>query len=136
MLEPWPALALAGAYIEAEQYISAIDMADHVLGLVDDFQARLFESEALCTKGDALLGLDPANASEAEACYAKSIEVANAQAARYWELGAARRLARLWHSQSRSTEARDLLAPLYDWFTEGFDTGELVAVKALLDELS
>ncbi len=107
-----------------------------MLGLVNAYEARYFESEALYSKGDALLGLDPANAPEAEACYAKSIEVAKAQAARFWELGAARRLARLWRSQDKADEARDLLTPLYGWFTEGFDTADLNDAKALLDELS
>ncbi len=53
-----------------------------------------------------------------------------------WQLRAAIRLARLWHSQDKTTEALDLLAPIYGWFTEGFDTADLKEAKALLDELS
>ena len=53
-----------------------------------------------------------------------------------WELRAATRLARLWHSQGKDAEARDLLAPVYGWFTEGFDTPDLKDAKALLEELS
>ncbi len=53
-----------------------------------------------------------------------------------WELRAATRPARLWHSQGKTTEARDLLAPVYGWFTEGFDTADLKEAKALLDDLA
>jgi predicted ATPase len=53
-----------------------------------------------------------------------------------WELRAATSLARLWHSEGKTTEARDLLAPVYGWFTEGFDTADLKEAKALLEDLS
>ncbi len=72
----------------------------------------------------------------AEACYANALKVARSQSAKSWELRAATRLARLWHSQGKTTEARDLLAPVYGWFTEGFDTADLKEAKALLDELA
>ncbi len=64
------------------------------------------------------------------------MDFARAQSAKSWELRAATRLARLWHSQGKTSEARDLLAPIYDWFTEGFDTPDLKEARALLDELS
>jgi predicted ATPase len=72
---------------------------------------------------------------EAEACYVRALEVARAQEARSLELRAATSLARLWGEQGRSAEARDLLALVYGWFTEGFDTADLKEAKALLDEL-
>ncbi len=65
-----------------------------------------------------------------------ALEVARSQSAKTLELRAASDLARLWHDQGRSEEARDLLAPVYSWFTEGFDTTDLKEAKALLDELS
>ncbi len=74
--------------------------------------------------------------SGAENAYLRSIDIAQSQSAKSWELRAATRLARLWHSQGKTTEARDLLAPVYGWFTEGFDTADLKEAKALLDELS
>ena len=74
--------------------------------------------------------------AEAEACYLKALEVARAQEARSFELRAARDLARLWGEQGRRTDARDLLTPVYGWFTEGFDTADLKEAKALLDELT
>ena len=74
--------------------------------------------------------------AEVELCYVKALEVARAQEARSLELRAACDLARLWAEQGRHSEARDLLAPVYGWFTEGFDTLDLREAKALLDELS
>ncbi len=72
----------------------------------------------------------------AEPCYLQAIDVACSQSAKSWELRAALRLARLWHSQSKTNEARNLLAPVYGWFTEGFGTAGLKEAKALLEELS
>ncbi len=63
------------------------------------------------------------------------MEHAGAQSAKFWELRAATRLARLWHSQGKTTEAHDLLAPIYGWFTEGFDSADLNDAKSLLNEL-
>ena len=74
--------------------------------------------------------------AEAEACYLKALEVARAQKARSLELRTAGDLARLWAGQDRRSEARDLLAPVYGCFTEGFDTADLKEAKALLDELT
>ncbi len=68
--------------------------------------------------------------------YREAFEIARTQSAKSWELRAATRLARLWHSQGKTTEARDLLTPVYGWFTEGFDTADLKEAKAVLDELS
>ncbi len=71
----------------------------------------------------------------AEDRYHEAIDVARSQFAKSWELRAATRLTRLWHSQGKTTEARDLLAPIYGWFTEGFDSTDLKEAKALLDDL-
>jgi adenylate cyclase len=73
---------------------------------------------------------------EAEACFLKAIETARKQQAKSLELRATRSLARLWQSQGRKEEARQILAEIYGWFTEGFDTADLQEVKALLEELS
>jgi class 3 adenylate cyclase/predicted ATPase len=73
--------------------------------------------------------------AEAEACFHKAIEIARQQHAKSWELRAATSLARLWQQQGKKTEAHDLLAPVYTWFTEGFDTKDLQDAKALLGEL-
>jgi len=71
-----------------------------------------------------------------EACYREAIAVARGQQARSLELRAATSLAQFWHDQGKRDEARDLLAPVYGWFTEGFDTPDLKDAKALLDEIS
>jgi predicted ATPase len=74
--------------------------------------------------------------SEAEACFLKAIKVARKQQAKSWELRAVMSLSRLWQSQGKKDEARQLLAEIYGWFTEGFDTKDLQEAKALLDNLS
>ena len=72
----------------------------------------------------------------AEACFQHALQVARAQQARWWELRAAMSLARLWQQQCKRAEAYELLAPIYGWFTEGFDTADLQDAKALLEELA
>jgi len=72
---------------------------------------------------------------EAETCFQQALDVARQQEATSLELRAAIGLARLWQSQGKRQEARDLLAPIYEWFTEGFDTTDLQEAKALLNEL-
>ena len=74
--------------------------------------------------------------SETEAAFGAALAIARDQAAKWWELRTAVSLARLWRDQGKTAEARDLLAPIYKWFTEGFDTPDLIEAKALLDELT
>ena len=73
---------------------------------------------------------------QAEACFQKAIDIARQQQAKSWELRAATSLARLWQQQGKTAEACDLLAPVYNWFTEGFDTKDLQEAKELLEELT
>jgi len=77
----------------------------------------------------------PSPRAKAEACFHQALGIAREQQARMFELRAAVRLAQLWRLQDRRTEARELLAGIYNWFTEGFDTVDLVEAKALLEEL-
>src|SRR5262245_12357484 len=74
--------------------------------------------------------------TEAEACFRKALDVARRQQAKSLELRAAMSLSRLWQQQGKSDDARALLAPVYGWFTEGFDTADLQEARALLEELS
>ena len=76
-----------------------------------------------------------AYATEAEACFQQALAVARRQQAKALELRAATSLARLWQHQSKQTEARQLLAPIYGWFTEGFATADLQEARTLLEEL-
>ena len=87
-------------------------------------------------KGQLLLGHDGADPAAAEASFLKAIDFARGQSAKWYELRASADLARLWQSQGKRTEAHDLLAPVYSWFTEGFDTADLKDAKALLEELA
>jgi predicted ATPase len=75
------------------------------------------------------------DAAKAQAHFERAIAIARMQKAKSWELRAATSLARLWRDHGKRQQARDLLAPLYGWFTEGFDTADLKKAKALLEEL-
>ena len=104
------------------------------LALVEKTDERHWEAELNRVKGELLLL--QGDEAEAEASFHKAIEVARRQQAKLWELRAATALARLWQKQGRVDEARELLAEIYDWFTEGFDTPDLKEAKALLERLS
>ena len=96
---------------------------------------RYYEAELHRLKGHLLLAQSPDNHPEAETCYQNALDIARAQHAKSWGLRAATSLARLWQSQDKRQDAYDLLAPVYGWFTEGFDTADLIDAKTLLDEL-
>jgi predicted ATPase len=83
----------------------------------------------------ALMGPEP-DTAKAQGYFERALSVARQQQAKSWELRAAMSMARLWRDQGKRSEARDLLAPVYGWFTEGFDTLDLKEARALLDELS
>ena len=92
--------------------------------------------EAELNRHKAQLLLRQGRSETAEELYRKALSIAAAQGAKLWELRAAVSLARLWGEQSRRVEARDLLAPVYGWFNEGFATADLKEAKALIDELA
>jgi predicted ATPase len=96
----------------------------------------LWEPEVHRLMGDLLLRRNPSAPDRAEASYRRAIERARSQEAKSWELRAATSLARLWRDQGKPAAARALLAPIYGWFTEGFDTADLKDAKALLEELA
>jgi predicted ATPase len=97
---------------------------------------RFCEAELFRLKGELLLGLSAENHSEAETCFHQAFKTARNQQAKSLELRISVSLSRLWRDQGKRDEARDLLAPVYGWFTEGFDTRDLKEAKALLDELA
>jgi len=97
---------------------------------------RRREAEIHRLRGELLLSLPGRQWDEAEACFDRALAVAGQQSARMWELRAAISLARLRAEQGKRAEARNLLAPVYDWFTEGFDTADLKDARALLEELA
>jgi predicted ATPase len=117
--------------------VGELDEAHGLLGaaiaIASDIGERWFEAELHRLKGEFLLALSEPDRPEAEACLQRALAIARAQGARTWELRAASSLARLWWDQGRQVEAHDLLAPICDWFTEGFDVPELVEAKRLID---
>ena len=106
------------------------------LAFAEESGERWWEAELHRLKGELLLAQSTENRAEAEACFHRALEVAQQQSAKAFELRAATSLARLWAEQGKRAEAHDLLAPVYGWFTEGFDTADLKDAKALLDELA
>jgi predicted ATPase len=127
---------LGTAYARAGLPVEALPRLAEASALVDKTEERWFEAEVHRRSADIMLQLSKPNRAEAEACLRKAVAVAQKQGARLWELRAATSLARLWRDRGRRAEAHDLLAPVYGWFTEGFDTADLKGAKALLDELA
>jgi predicted ATPase len=123
---------------------------DEAFALIEKNDERWHEAEVYRLKGELLLAQEvksqkssPASTQhltpstqEAEACFRKAIEVAQKQQAKSWELRATISLARLWQQQGKIAEAHQMLAEIYNWFTEGFDTKDLQEAKVLLDELA
>ena len=97
---------------------------------------RCYEAELHRLQGELLLQQVIADVDQAETCFQQALDIARRQQAKSWELRAAMSLSRLWQQQGKQDEARELLAPIYGWFTEGFDTADLQEARALLDELS
>jgi len=94
-----------------------------------------YQSELHRLEGELRLRLDALDEQRAEMSFRRALEIAKQQQAKSWELRAATSLARLWGEQGRRAEAHDLLAPVYGWFAEGFDTADLKEAVALLSEL-
>jgi len=92
-------------------------------------------TEAYRLQGEFLLSQTGPEVAQAETCFQQALTIARRQQAKSWELRAAMSLARLWQQQGQQQKARDLLAPIYGWFTEGFDTADLQDAKVLLQEL-
>jgi predicted ATPase len=118
----------------AGRWRAALDHFAEAQRLAEETGERCFQAETLRLRGDLLLAIG--DSTRAEASYHEAIAIARQQSAKLWELSTAMSLARLWRDQGKRVEARDLLAPVYGWFTEGFGTPVLQEAKALLDELA
>ena len=125
---------LAGACEIVGQVEEGLTLLDEALQVAVRTGERWFLAELNRQRGQLLLGQGDPKAAEKH--YRKALTIARKQEAKLWELRAATSLARLWRDQDRRTEARDLLAQVYGWFTEGFDTPDLKEAKSLLDELT
>jgi predicted ATPase len=127
---------LAEAYGTIGQPEAGLTALAEALTLADTTGERWYEAELYRLNGELLLQQTSDNQAEAEACFHQAIAIAQSQQAKSWELRAATSLARLWDQQDKRQEAHDLLAPVYNWFIEGFDTADLQEAKALLEALA
>jgi predicted ATPase len=131
---PWYSSILARAYAELGQVDDAWRCVAEAMTAVETTKERWCEAEIHRMAGEiALMQLD---APKAQSFFEQALAVARQQQAKSWELRAAMSLARLWRDQGKPQQARELLAPVYGWFTEGFDTRDLKEAKALLEELA
>jgi predicted ATPase len=128
----WYLTLLAQAYRQHRQRSAGLATVTEAMTIRRPF----FEPELYRLKGELLLIQSWDNQVEAEACFDQALSLARHQAGKSWELRVATSLARLWQQQGKPAQARQLLAAVYEWFTEGFDTADLQAARALLDALA
>jgi len=128
-------LLLAQAYAKIGQLEAGFMVLAEARDAIEAREHRLWEIEVYRLQGEFLLAQSDANVLEAETCFHQALALARRQQAKSWELRAAMSLARLWQCQGKRTAAHQLLADVYGWFTEGFDTADLQEAKALLEAL-
>jgi predicted ATPase len=127
---------LAGAHADLGKIDDASRCISEALAMIDETKETLWEAEANRMAGEIALKPPEVDTAKARAYFERALAVARQQQAKSWELRAAMSMARLWRDQGKRDEARELLAPVYGWFTEGFDTRDLKEAKALLEELA
>jgi class 3 adenylate cyclase/predicted ATPase len=128
--------SLATAYADVCQFDDAWRSIGEAMALVETTKERVFEAEINRLAGEIALKSPERDVAKAQEYFERALAVARQQQAKSWELRAAMSLARLWRDQGKVQRARELLAPVYGWFTEGFDTRDLKDAKALLGELA
>ena len=126
---------LAEAYLVAGQTGDGLEELLKAFAQAERSGERYWDAELHRLRGELLL-LPGGSEIEAEESFHEALELARNQSAKSWELRAAKSLSQLWQKQGKSREAQELLAGIYGWFTEGFDTPDLLDAKALLGELS
>jgi predicted ATPase len=136
MIVPLYLVYLAKARADVGQVDDAWRCVDEALAMVETTKERWCEAEVHRIAGEVALMSPKPDVAKAEACFDRALVVARAQQAKSWELRAAISIARLWRDQGKRRQAHDLLAPVYGWFSEGFDTLDLRRAKALLNELA
>jgi class 3 adenylate cyclase/predicted ATPase len=127
---------LAEAYERTERAKDGLLTLDHAFAVLEKTGQRVWEAELQRLEGELILDRGRGKVAQAEACFERAVKIARYKQSRSWELRASTSLARLWRDQGRRSEAHDLLAPIYGWFTEGFNTADLKDAKALLEELA
>jgi predicted ATPase len=138
LLQPYWLALLAEIQWWSGQCTEGLDTVAEALAASAHNQEPWWAAQLYWLKGQLLLaqhGAHPPPPEEVEACFHQALTIARGQQARWLELRAAMSLARLWQQQGRRDEARALLAPIYGWFTEGFDTTDLQDARALLEAL-
>jgi predicted ATPase len=136
LYRPYQLLQLAEVYGIVGQAEEGLRVLAEARAAVPHREGRFYEAELSRLEGEILLALSPENHAAATPCFHQALTVARRQQAKSLELRAAMSLSRLWQQQGKRTEAYELLAPIYGWFTEGFDTADLQAAKSLLAALS
>jgi predicted ATPase len=127
---------LAEAYGGIGQIEEGLNVLAEALAAAEKTGGRFYEAELYRLKGELLVARAAELNAEAEACFQQALDIARRRQAKSLELRAAMSLSRLWQQQGQRDEARALLAPIYGWFTEGFDTADLQEAKALLEALA
>jgi predicted ATPase len=135
LFQPYFLGLLAEAYGAGGHTATGLEVLAEALAVMNATEVRLSGAELYRLKGAFLLQQTVPDAAQAEACFHQALDVARQQQTKSFELRAATSLARLWQSQDKHQAAYDTLAPVYHWFTEGFDTVELQEAKILLQEL-
>jgi class 3 adenylate cyclase/predicted ATPase len=135
LYEPYYLSYLSMAYAELGQLDDAWRCIDDAIDKVERSKEKWCEAEVHRVAGEIALKSPAPDTEKAEKYFDRALTVARQQQTKSWELRASMSLARLWHSQGKVQQARELLAPVYGWFTEGFDTRDLKEAKALLEEL-
>jgi predicted ATPase len=135
LYEPFHLSNLAKAYADLGQLDDARRCIDDAIEKVESSKEKWCEAEVHRMAGEIALKSPAPDTEKAERYFDRALAGARQQQAKWWELRAAISMARLWRDQGKSQQARELLAPIYGWFTEGFDMVDLRDAKALLDEL-
>jgi predicted ATPase len=136
MLLPMRLATLANTYASFGQFDQAWHSIGECMATIEATKERWYEAEVNRIAGEIALKTPTPLAARAQAYFERALAVARKQQAKSWQLRAAMSLARLWRDQGKIRQAHELLAPIYGWFTEGFNTRDLNEAKALLEELS
>jgi predicted ATPase len=136
MYVPFYLSHLARAYAELGHFDDAWRCIGEAIGAIETTKEKWCEAEVKRIAGEVALLSPQRDATKAEEYFEHALAVARQQKAKSWELRAAMNLARLWRDQGKVQQARELLAPVYGWFTEGFDTLDLTEAKVFLEELA
>jgi predicted ATPase len=136
LYQPYWLALLAETFGKVGQTEEGLNVLAEALDTVQKNEERYYEAELYRLKGELLLALSAENQAEAESCFRQAIDVSRQQCAKSLELRSVMSLSRLWQKQGRNEEAREMLTEIYGWFTEGFETRDLIEAKALLEDLS